>query len=146
MALFVRLFSRAMARPHKSSGLTGARHCRGGELSEWRCEQLSWMAMRTAVRCSTPSQRDLFATPTMSTSSPSAPLASSIPARKARGIKLWRSKPTSPVPSQPATDWLGPYLVTAKAITAAGEMVPFPYLKGVFGTAVLVLETIQVQS
>ncbi|KAJ7205257.1 hypothetical protein GGX14DRAFT_136460 [Mycena pura] len=77
----------------------------------------------------------------MSTSSPSAP--SSIPARKSRGIKLWRSNPTSPVPSQPATDWLAPYLVTAKAITAAGEMVPFPYLKGVFGTAVLVLETIQ---
>ncbi|KAJ7198014.1 hypothetical protein GGX14DRAFT_402333 [Mycena pura] len=77
----------------------------------------------------------------MSTSSPSAPRSS--PVRKSRGIKFWQSKPTSPLLSQPTTDWLGSSLVTAKAIAAAGDIAPFPYLKGVFGTAVLVLETIQ---
>ncbi|KAJ7189810.1 hypothetical protein GGX14DRAFT_408514 [Mycena pura] len=104
-----------------------------------------WMVMVMGTAVASQPQ-DFFATPTMSTSSPSAP--SSIPVQKSRGIKFWRSKPTSPMPepSQPATDWLGPSLVAAKAIAVAGEMAPFPYLKGVFGTAVLVLETIQVHS
>ncbi|KAJ7108904.1 hypothetical protein C8R43DRAFT_1079913 [Mycena crocata] len=47
----------------------------------------------------------------------------------------------SPISSK--TDWLGNSLLTAKIVTAAAECVPFPYIKGVFGTVVVLLETVQ---
>jgi hypothetical protein len=39
------------------------------------------------------------------------------------------------------TDWLGPSILTARTVAAAAE---FPYVKGVFGTVVVILETIEV--
>ncbi|KAJ7615525.1 hypothetical protein FB45DRAFT_1064418 [Roridomyces roridus] len=41
------------------------------------------------------------------------------------------------------TDWVGPSLLTAKTIAAVVEGLPFPYVKSVFGLAVVLLETIE---
>ncbi|KAJ7876243.1 hypothetical protein B0H13DRAFT_2201073 [Mycena leptocephala] len=41
------------------------------------------------------------------------------------------------------SDWLPALIFNAKAITAGAETLPFPYVKGVFGTAVFLLETIE---
>ncbi|KAJ7106915.1 hypothetical protein C8R44DRAFT_987105 [Mycena epipterygia] len=41
------------------------------------------------------------------------------------------------------TDWLTNSLLTAKIITAAADSVPLPYVKGVFGTVVVLLETVE---
>ncbi|KAJ7106948.1 hypothetical protein C8R44DRAFT_858062 [Mycena epipterygia] len=41
------------------------------------------------------------------------------------------------------TDWLANSLLTAKTITAAAECVPFSCVKGVFGTVVVLLETVE---
>jgi hypothetical protein len=41
-------------------------------------------------------------------------------------------------------DWLSPTILAARAITAAGECLPFPYMKGVFGIVVIFLETVEV--
>ncbi|KAJ7106955.1 hypothetical protein C8R44DRAFT_322986 [Mycena epipterygia] len=41
------------------------------------------------------------------------------------------------------TDWLANSLLTAKIITAAADSVPLPYVKGVFGTVVVLLETVE---
>ncbi|KAJ7703737.1 hypothetical protein B0H17DRAFT_1040951 [Mycena rosella] len=38
-------------------------------------------------------------------------------------------------------DWLTPLIFNAKAIAAGSETLPFPYVKGVFGTAIFFLET-----
>ncbi|KAJ7463211.1 hypothetical protein FB451DRAFT_1494016 [Mycena latifolia] len=62
-----------------------------------------------------------------------------------------RSPPQGPVaPSQSlkplyssTSDWLPALIFNAKAISAAGESLPFPYVKGVFGTAVFLLETVE---
>ncbi|KAJ7104972.1 hypothetical protein C8R44DRAFT_987817 [Mycena epipterygia] len=55
------------------------------------------------------------------------------------------SSPMSATPSASSAraDWLEISLLTTKAITAAAECVPFPYVKGVCGTAVALLETIE---
>ncbi|KAJ7467683.1 hypothetical protein FB451DRAFT_1369325 [Mycena latifolia] len=45
--------------------------------------------------------------------------------------------------TQPNSDWLETSLTTAKAVTAAAECIPFPYVKGVFGTVVVILETVE---
>ncbi|KAJ7454167.1 hypothetical protein FB451DRAFT_1184921 [Mycena latifolia] len=45
--------------------------------------------------------------------------------------------------SRSRTDWLATALTTAKAVTAGAECLPFPYVKGVFGTVVLILETVE---
>ncbi|KAJ7458472.1 hypothetical protein FB451DRAFT_579993 [Mycena latifolia] len=45
--------------------------------------------------------------------------------------------------SQSKSDWLATSLMTAKAVTAAAEYIPFPYVKGVFRTAVTILETVE---
>ncbi|KAJ7458462.1 hypothetical protein FB451DRAFT_579971 [Mycena latifolia] len=55
------------------------------------------------------------------------------------GAKSLRIKASS----QSKSDWLATSLMTAKAVTATAECVPFPYVKGVFGTAVTILETIE---
>ncbi|KAJ7494871.1 hypothetical protein B0H11DRAFT_920435 [Mycena galericulata] len=49
---------------------------------------------------------------------------------------------TTESPSR-STDWVGMSLLTAKAITAAAECAPFPYIKGVFGTVIILLETVE---
>ncbi|KAJ7089127.1 hypothetical protein C8R44DRAFT_441268 [Mycena epipterygia] len=41
------------------------------------------------------------------------------------------------------SDWLATSLLTARAVTAAAECIPFPYVKGVFGTFVIILETVE---
>ncbi|KAJ7916511.1 hypothetical protein B0H13DRAFT_2448673 [Mycena leptocephala] len=46
-------------------------------------------------------------------------------------------------PSPSGTDWLANSLLFAKTIAAAAECAPFPYLKGVFGTVVVLLETVE---
>ncbi|KAJ6583089.1 hypothetical protein DFH09DRAFT_280467 [Mycena vulgaris] len=45
--------------------------------------------------------------------------------------------------SQSKSDWLAGSLTTAKVIAAGAECIPFPYVKGVFGTVVLILETVE---
>ncbi|KAJ7442430.1 hypothetical protein FB451DRAFT_1568941 [Mycena latifolia] len=44
---------------------------------------------------------------------------------------------------QSKSDWLSNSLMAAKVVTAAAECIPFPYVKGVFGTAVSILETVE---
>jgi hypothetical protein len=48
----------------------------------------------------------------------------------------------SPSPSRP--DWLAGSLVAAKAMRAAADSLPFPYVKVVFGSVVILLETVEV--
>ncbi|KAJ7711373.1 hypothetical protein B0H16DRAFT_1900659 [Mycena metata] len=45
-------------------------------------------------------------------------------------------------PSKSKSDWLAPAILTAKTITAAAECAPFPYIKGVSGTVLILLETV----
>ncbi|KAJ7713115.1 hypothetical protein B0H16DRAFT_1743639 [Mycena metata] len=45
-------------------------------------------------------------------------------------------------PSKSKSDWLAPAILTAKTITAAAEYAPFPYIKGVSGTVLSLLETV----
>ncbi|KAJ7631521.1 P-loop containing nucleoside triphosphate hydrolase protein [Mycena rosella] len=44
---------------------------------------------------------------------------------------------------QSKSDWLETSLTTAKGVTAAAECLPFPYVKGVFGLVVIILETVE---
>ncbi|KAJ6589640.1 hypothetical protein B0H19DRAFT_1104396 [Mycena capillaripes] len=53
-------------------------------------------------------------------------------------------KASSPARSESASDWIGASLVTAKAISAAGECLPFPYVKVAFELVVILLQTIEV--
>ncbi|KAJ7024093.1 hypothetical protein C8F04DRAFT_1132474 [Mycena alexandri] len=46
-------------------------------------------------------------------------------------------------PAKSKSEWLAPAILTAKTITAAVECAPFPYIKGVSGTVVILLETVQ---
>jgi hypothetical protein len=45
---------------------------------------------------------------------------------------------------QAPSSWLSTLIFNAKAITAVGEALPFPYVRGVFGTAVFMLEAVEV--
>ncbi|KAJ7108938.1 hypothetical protein C8R43DRAFT_184305 [Mycena crocata] len=77
----------------------------------------------------------ISSSPTMSTRRPpnaTTPSGSSSSATAARA-----SKPMAP------SDWLGNSLLAAKIVTSAAECAPFPYLKGVFGTGVVLLETVE---
>jgi hypothetical protein len=47
-------------------------------------------------------------------------------------------------PSQSSSDWVGTSLLTAKVIAASAECIPLPYVKGVFGVVVNLLETVEV--
>ncbi|KAJ6524942.1 hypothetical protein B0H19DRAFT_1085065 [Mycena capillaripes] len=69
----------------------------------------------------------------MSSSTPPNATGSSSSPKKTR-IKL---------SSQSSSDWIGPSLLAAKAITAGAECAPFPYIRGVFGLAVVILETVE---
>ncbi|KAJ7027446.1 hypothetical protein C8F04DRAFT_1294306 [Mycena alexandri] len=46
-------------------------------------------------------------------------------------------------PSKSKSEWLAPAILTARTITTASECAPFPYIKGVSGTVVILLETIE---
>ncbi|KAJ7714251.1 hypothetical protein B0H16DRAFT_525160 [Mycena metata] len=46
------------------------------------------------------------------------------------------------VPPKSKSDWLAPAILTAKTITAAAECAPFPYIQGVSGTVLILLETV----
>ncbi|KAJ6544398.1 hypothetical protein B0H19DRAFT_1267671 [Mycena capillaripes] len=41
------------------------------------------------------------------------------------------------------SNWLAPSILTAKTATAAADCLPFPYVKGVFGVVVVLLEAVQ---
>jgi hypothetical protein len=75
----------------------------------------------------------------MSASSPPGAAVSS--SSQQQGTKILTAKSFSDSNS----DWLANSLVAAKTITAAAECAPFPYIKGVFATAVILLETVEVQ-
>ncbi|KAJ6472976.1 hypothetical protein DFH09DRAFT_1293851 [Mycena vulgaris] len=46
-------------------------------------------------------------------------------------------------PSSPSTsDWLAPLIWNAKGLAAGAEILPFPYVKGICGTVVFLLETV----
>ncbi|KAJ6523535.1 hypothetical protein DFH09DRAFT_198317 [Mycena vulgaris] len=72
-------------------------------------------------------------------SAPSIAASSSHPPTPAKarwGFKLKLS-------SQSKSDWLAGSLTTAKLIAAGADCIPFPYVKGVFGTVVVILETVE---
>ncbi|KAJ7101200.1 hypothetical protein C8R44DRAFT_888166 [Mycena epipterygia] len=54
-------------------------------------------------------------------------------------VSCLSSKPSSI--SNPA--WLKALLFNAKMISAGADALPFPYVKGIFGTVVFLLETVQ---
>ncbi|KAJ6547981.1 hypothetical protein DFH09DRAFT_1281715 [Mycena vulgaris] len=72
-------------------------------------------------------------------SSPPNPASSTSPQTQAKGRRVFKSKSSS----QSKSDWLAASLTTAKLIAAGAECIPFPYVKGVFGTAVIILETVE---
>ncbi|KAJ7734885.1 hypothetical protein B0H16DRAFT_151648 [Mycena metata] len=51
--------------------------------------------------------------------------------------------PTTKAPSDSKSQWIAAAILTAKTITAAAECAPFPYIKGVSGTVVILLETVE---
>ncbi|KAJ7041767.1 hypothetical protein C8F04DRAFT_994477 [Mycena alexandri] len=60
------------------------------------------------------------------------------------------SGPSTPQPTagkkashKPKSEWLARAILTAKTITAAAECAPFPYIKGVSGTVLILLETVE---
>ncbi|KAJ7791562.1 hypothetical protein B0H13DRAFT_2689848 [Mycena leptocephala] len=61
----------------------------------------------------------------------------------AGGMRSWAFKTHSQGPVASKSDWLAPTIVAAKMITAAGECLPFPYVKGAFGMVVIFLETVE---
>ncbi|KAJ6450917.1 hypothetical protein C8R45DRAFT_916716 [Mycena sanguinolenta] len=66
------------------------------------------------------------------------------PPHAAMATPSWLSKKHSKAGSLASgPDWLGPTIQAAKTITAAGECLPFPYVKGVFGIVIIFLETVQ---
>jgi hypothetical protein len=76
-------------------------------------------------------------------SSSSSKYASNSP-QTVSGMMSRSSKTGSQGPLASKSDWLAPTIVAAKMITAAGECLPFPYVKGAFGMVVILLETVEV--
>ncbi|KAJ6545997.1 hypothetical protein DFH09DRAFT_1282001 [Mycena vulgaris] len=73
----------------------------------------------------------------------SAPInatSSSPPQTPAKGSRI---KFKVNLSSQSKSDWLAGSLTTAKLIAAGAEYIPFPYVKGVFGSVIVVLETVE---
>ncbi|KAJ6547802.1 hypothetical protein DFH09DRAFT_634414 [Mycena vulgaris] len=71
-------------------------------------------------------------------STPSIAASSSRPPTPAKASQFFKIKS-----SQSKSDWLAGSLTTAKLIAAGAECIPFPYVKGVFGMVVVVLETVE---
>ncbi|KAJ6547782.1 hypothetical protein DFH09DRAFT_1505737 [Mycena vulgaris] len=74
-------------------------------------------------------------------SAPHNATSSSPPQAPVKGSRVFKFKPSS----QSKSDWLAGSLTTAKLIAAGAECIPFPYIKGVFGTVVIILETVEVR-
>ncbi|KAJ6547939.1 hypothetical protein DFH09DRAFT_1505223 [Mycena vulgaris] len=72
-------------------------------------------------------------------STPPNPASSPSLRTQAKGSRVFKSKSSS----QSKSDWLAASLTTAKLIAAGAECIPFPYVKGVFGTVVVILETVE---
>ncbi|KAJ6503127.1 hypothetical protein DFH09DRAFT_1102067 [Mycena vulgaris] len=70
-----------------------------------------------------------------------APNAScgSSPQTPAKGTRVFKAK----LSSGSNSDWLAGSLITAKVIAAGVECIPFPYVRGVFGTVVIILEMVE---
>ncbi|KAJ6545994.1 hypothetical protein DFH09DRAFT_1321232 [Mycena vulgaris] len=73
-------------------------------------------------------------------SAPANATSSSPPQTPAKGSRFKFKVNLSP---QSKSDWLAGSLTTAKLIAAGAECIPFPYVKGVFGTVVVILETME---
>ncbi|KAJ7703739.1 hypothetical protein B0H17DRAFT_1194214 [Mycena rosella] len=73
----------------------------------------------------------------MAASSPSTPPTSS--SSQSGDKPLFR--PLQPSASG-SSDWLAMMIFNARAISTAADAIPLPYVKGVFGTAVFLLETV----
>ncbi|KAJ7041785.1 P-loop containing nucleoside triphosphate hydrolase protein [Mycena alexandri] len=65
-------------------------------------------------------------------------------------ISPLNSGPSTPHPTggkkaspKPTSEWLAPAILTAKTITAAAECAPFPYIKNVSRTVLILLETVE---
>ncbi|KAJ7875950.1 hypothetical protein B0H13DRAFT_2279658 [Mycena leptocephala] len=69
--------------------------------------------------------------------------SASNPPQTMGGMRSQSSKTRSRDPPASKSDWLAPTIVAAKMITAAGECLPFPYVKGAFGMVVILLETVE---
>ncbi|KAJ7704123.1 hypothetical protein B0H17DRAFT_1194027 [Mycena rosella] len=52
------------------------------------------------------------------------------------------ASPSSSSPPGGNSDWLEAMILNARAISAAADTIPLPYVKGVFGAAVFLLETV----
>ncbi|KAJ6506482.1 hypothetical protein DFH09DRAFT_1289119 [Mycena vulgaris] len=72
-------------------------------------------------------------------SAPCNTASSPSPQTPAKGSRMFKSKPSP----QSKSDWLAGSLTTAKVIGAGAECIPFPYVKGVFGMVVMILETVE---
>ncbi|KAJ7752697.1 P-loop containing nucleoside triphosphate hydrolase protein [Mycena metata] len=72
----------------------------------------------------------------MSTASPPTSGSPAPPATGGTTLRPFKA------PSKSKSDWLAPAILTAKTITAAAECAPFPYIKGVSGTVLILLETV----
>ncbi|KAJ7713107.1 hypothetical protein B0H16DRAFT_1899674 [Mycena metata] len=72
----------------------------------------------------------------MSTASPPTSGSPAPPTAGGTTLRPFKAPPKS------KSDWLAPAILTAKTITAAVECAPFPYIKGVSGTVLILLETV----
>ncbi|KAJ6521304.1 hypothetical protein DFH09DRAFT_223266 [Mycena vulgaris] len=72
-------------------------------------------------------------------STPPNAVSSSSPQTPAKGSGVFEGR----LSSQSKSDWLAGSLTTAKLIAAGAECIPFPYVKGVFGMVVIILETVE---
>ncbi|KAJ6547814.1 hypothetical protein DFH09DRAFT_1505800 [Mycena vulgaris] len=70
---------------------------------------------------------------------PPNPASRSSPQTPGKRSRVFKVK----LSSQSKSDWLASSLTTAKLIAAGAECIPFPYVKGVFGTAIVILETVE---
>ncbi|KAJ7120874.1 hypothetical protein C8R44DRAFT_853251 [Mycena epipterygia] len=73
----------------------------------------------------------------MSASTTPTAAQSSSPPSKKKKARVSKSSPLT------TSDWVGTSLLTAKAIAAGAECLPFPYVKGVFGIVVTLLEMVE---
>ncbi|KAJ7819145.1 hypothetical protein B0H13DRAFT_2292304 [Mycena leptocephala] len=89
-----------------------------------------------AVQQLSHSSRPIMSSSSSSKSAPNSP-------QTAGGMRSRALKTHSQGPVASKSDWLAPTIVAAKMITAAGECLPFPYVKGAFGMVVILLETVE---
>ncbi|KAJ7484031.1 hypothetical protein B0H11DRAFT_1862437 [Mycena galericulata] len=62
-----------------------------------------------------------------------------MPSQHTGGRKFWGSK----LSSKSQSDWLATSITAAQAMTAGAQCLPFPYVQGVFGTVVVLLQTVE---